>query len=248
MKQNSEFPFRGSTKKFTFFSTNDGDFVRPKGKKVDKKRIDTDPKFDTTKRNYTEFSRVMFSVKLLRNTFRLLIKNAKSGLTGRRLTSLFFSIIKTDTTNEHGQRRISAGNVKMAERFDFNDTVKLSGRLFAKYTPTFNRSTGFLDVEVQSYIPTEALNPPSGATHYRLVMGASELDFENQRDNYREHTTERAPIDGDGTDTIHMTAQFSPNSTGVVVAVLGIEFYKQVGTTTTLLTPTALAIVYVSKP
>lgn len=248
MRQNSEFPLAGSTKKFTFFSTKDGDFARPKGKKIDKKRIDTDPKFETTRKHYKEFAWVMNSAKLIRNTFRLLVKNAKSGNTGRRLTSLLFNILKADTANEHGQRRITSANAQMLERFDFNDNVKLSNRLFAKFTTSVNRSTGDVDVVLQPLIPTDGLNAPAGATHYKFVLAASELDLENQLENAKEASSDHAPIDGEQTESLHLSAKLTPNSTSLIVAVLAVEFYKQNGTTFTLLPPTALSIISATKP
>jgi hypothetical protein len=248
MKQNSEFPFRGSTKKFTFFSTDDGDFVRPRSKKVDKQRIDSDPKFATTKNQYTEFTEVMNSAKLLRNAFRLLVKNAKSRHTGRRLTSLLFKIIKTDTSNGHGQRNIANSNVKMLEQFDFNDQVKLENSLFAKYTPVVTRATGFVDVNVQTFIPEDALNPPAGATHYRLVMAAAELDFANRTVNAVQAGSDQILINRDDSPPFQLRAPLTPNSANVIVVVLGLEFYKHSGTTVTLLAPTALAIISASKP
>lgn len=248
MRQNSEFPLAGSTKKFTFFSTKDGDFARPKGKKVDKKRIDTDPNLESTKNQYMEFTWVMNSAKLLRNTFRLLVKNAKSGNTGRRLTSLLFKILKADTANERGKRRITNANVQMLERFDFNDNVKLSTQLYAKFTTSVVRSTGDVDVVLQPLIPADALNAPTGATHYKLVLAASELDFENQLENAKEATSDHAPINGEQTESLHLNAKLTPNSTSLIVVVLAVEFYKQTGTTFTLLSPTALSIISATKP
>lgn len=247
MKQATQFPFRGSTEEFTFFKTKDGKYVRPKSEGITKQRFETDPRLAKVRRNANQFKQVMYAAKLINAAFRLMIANAKGGDVRRRLTSLLFRTIKTDTTST-GKREFAKADVKLLEQFQFCDKASLDSRLYVKYATTVNRATGQVEVVIPSFIPVNALNPPAGATHYRLVMGAAEIGFETQTENSKEANGDHILINRDEGTPITLRASLTPNSTNIIVVVLGVDFYEEVGSEMVLLGPSALAIINVSKP
>lgn len=247
MRQSSQFPFRGSTEEFTFFKTKNGSFVRPKSAGITKQRFNTDPRLAKVRRNASQFTQVMYAAKLINAAFRLLIANAKSGDIRRRLSSLLFRTIKTDTTST-GKREFAKADVKMLEQFQFCDKANLESKLYAKHTTTVNRATGQVEVVIPSFIPVNALNPPAAATHYRLVMGAAEIGFETQTENSKEANGDHTLINREEGAPITLRASLTPNSTAIIVVVLGVDFYEEAGSEMVLLGPSALAIIHVSKP
>lgn len=248
MKQRSIFPISGSTEHFTFYSTKYGHLVRRRSKKIAKKRIATDPRFEGVRKTNAEFSTVMNSVKLISASFGRLIQHAKTGDTHSRLVRLLFSVLKTDKVNQRGSRKVCDGEVEMLERFEFNDKVKLDNVLHAMYAVSFNRRGSDVDLLVEPFIPMKDLKPPSGATHYRFVMGAADLDFEKQETNYVQSMSEQFAISADRGNGIHLQVKLAENSTGTRLVMAGIEFYEQRRDSLTLLPQAALRIVHASKP
>lgn len=248
MKQRSPFPLSGSTEHFTFYSTRHGHFVRRKSKKIDKKRIATDPRFEAVRNASAEFTTVMNSAKLIRNSFRQLVQHAKSGNMNTRLTSLLFSVIKTDKVNRRGLRKVSDGNIEMLQGFEFNDKIKLENVLRIQYTVSLNRPTGDVDLTVPRFVSPYDLQAPSGATHYRFVLGAADLDFENEENNYAQSMSEQLAIKEPPGNSIHLQVKLAGKLPGVALVMVGIEFYEQTGNTITRLQQAALKIVHASKP
>lgn len=246
-QQKSAFPISGSIGELTFYQSRHGSFVRKKGK-VDKTRIATDPKFQKVRENIAEFSRSAKSGKLIRVAFRNLVKNAKDGDTATRMSKLLFSILKTDVTSEPGERQITKGNLALLDKFEFNQTFQIADSLYAPYNLSLDRTTGRVNIELVSFVPTQGLNAPDNAHHFRLTLGAAEFDFANNTQKYIEASSQQLPVNADPTDDIGLTAMLTPNSTGVIIVVLGLEFYEQRGTRITPLRPAALAILTINKP
>lgn len=248
MRQRSIFPLSGSTGNFTFYSTRHGNFVRLKSKKIDKKRMASDPRFEALRKNSSEFKTVMNSAKMVTNSLRPLIEKAKNGNAHSRLTSLLFKIIKTDKVNERGLRRVFNSDVEMLKGFEFNEKLKLENVLRSRYTVSFNRADGDADVIVQPFVPNQYLCPSSGATHYRFVMGAAGIDFENQDEKSGQATSELFAINADLADSVHLQVKLPAKSRGIALILVGIEFYEQTGNMFTPLPQAALKIVHASKP
>lgn len=248
MKQNTPFPFKGSTDEFTFYESKYGNIVRKRSKKIDKNRIDNDPNLIKTKWNYTEFTAAARSSKLIRSAFRKLLSHAKDGETSNRFVTLMFDVLKSDMVNPRGQRTVAGGNVALLNRFEFNEKIKIADSIHVPYTPTIDRSSGEVQLEMLGLVPRDALNPPKAATHFKLTLAAATINFAERSVAQAEAATAILPIGMQSAGDITLTATLPQGSTGVIIVVLGLEFYEQFGATMSLLRPSGLAIVATSKP
>lgn len=248
MKQLTPFPFVGSTDKFTFYQSRYGNIVARKNDKITKKRIDNEPRFATTKANYQEFSHIMKSAALIRRSFRHLLRYAKDGDTGTRMTSIMFRIIKADEVNKPGERNISKGLIERLDGFEFNGTCRVADAVFAPYTVDIDHSSGEVRLNMDSFKPKNALHSPKGATHFRLSMCAAELDFENRVEEHLEATTIELPVSKEYVPAIQLSVVLKPGSPQIIMVALGLEFFEKEGPALNLLKPSALAIVKISKP
>jgi hypothetical protein len=246
MKQNTPFPFKGSTDEFTLYQSKYGNIVRKRSRKIDKNRIDNDPNLIKTKWNYTEFATAARSSKLIKNAFRKLLIHAKDGETNNRFVALMLRVLKTDKVNSRGQRTVSGGNVALLNRFEFNEEIKLADSVHAPYTSAIDRSSGEVQLEMLALMPREAFKPPKGATHFKFILAAATICFGDMTVAQAEASTAILPISIPAGD-LSLIATLPQGSTGVIIAVLGLEFYEQFGTAMSLLTPSALAIVGTSK-
>jgi hypothetical protein len=226
-KQTGIIKLKGTIGGISFYKTSDGHLAREKGG-VDKSRIQNDPAFQRTRENGSEFGRAGKGGKVLRNGIRVLLQNAKDKRVVSRLTKDLVAIVKTDTTNERGLRTIQDGNLSQLEGFEFNLNGKLGATLFAAFTKAFDRVSGDATLDLAAFSPTIRIAAPAGTTHFKVVMGASELDFVNETSIFENDETAILPYTAADTAAIALSATITANSTLPVVQVLGIEFYQEV--------------------
>ncbi|MDD7913341.1 hypothetical protein [Polaribacter ponticola] len=226
-KQTGIIKLKGTIGGISFYKTSDGHLAREKGG-VDKNRIQNDPAFQRTRENGSEFGRAGKGGKVLRNAIRVLLQNAKDKRVVSRLTKSLVAITKTDTTNERGSRTLQDGNLSLLEGFEFNLNGKLGATLFAAYTKTFDRVTGDATLDLAAFSPTIRIAAPAGTTHFKIVMGASELDFVNETSTFENDETAILPYSAANTAAIALSVTITANSTLPVVQVLGVEFYQEV--------------------
>ena len=178
-KQTGIIKLKGTIGGISFYKTADGHLARKKGG-VDKNRIQNDPAFQRTRENGSEFGRAGKGGKVLRNAIRVLLQNAKDRRVVSRLTKTLVAVTKTDVVNERGSRTLQDGNLNLLEAFEFNLNGKLGATLFAPFVKAFDRVTGDTTLDLAAFSPTVRIAAPAGTTHFKVVMGASELDFENE--------------------------------------------------------------------
>ncbi len=218
---------KGTIGGITFYKTTDGHLVREKGG-VDKNRINNDPAFQRTRENGAEFGRAGAGGKLVRKAIRMLLQNAKDKRVTSRLTRSLVRVIKTDPVNERGFRTIQDGDMSLVNGFEFNINGKLGTVMFAPYTPTLDRVAGTLDVEIPAFAPNASIDAPGGTTHFKIVSGLAEVDFENEEFVFDSQETAIMPWDAQATALINLVSTVTANSTLPLLQVLGVNFYQEV--------------------
>ena len=226
-KQTGIIKLKGTIGGISFYKTADGHLAREKGG-VDKNRIQNDPAFQRTRENGSEFGRAGKGGKVLRNAIRLLLQNAKDKRVVSRLTKSLVAITKTDTTNERGLRTLQDGDLGLLEGFEFNLNGKLGATLFTPFTKAFDRVAGDATLDLVAFSPIVRIAAPSGTTHFKLVMGVAELDFENETSTFESDATAILPYTAPDTAAIALSATITANSTLPVAQVIGVEFYQEV--------------------
>jgi len=226
-KQTGIIRLKGTIGGITFYKTSDGHLAREKGG-VEASRIANDPAFQRTRENGAEFGRAGKGGKVLRNAIRVLLQNAKDKRVVSRLTTDLLKIVKTDATNARGARTVEDGNLELLKGFEFNIKGKLGSTLFAPYTNAFDRVSGDSTVNIVAFAPSIRIAAPAGTTHFKMVMGAAEVDFANETSTFESDETVIVPYDSTMGAAIDLTATVTANSTLPVIQVLGIEFYQEV--------------------
>ena len=226
-KQTGIIKLKGTIGGISFYKTSDGHLAREKGG-VDASRIANDPAFQRTRENGAEFGRAGKGSKVLRNAIRVLLQNAKDKRVVSRLTTDLLKVVKTDSVNDRGLRSIENGNLSLIKGFEFNTNGKLGATLFTPTVNAFDRVTGEATVSIAPFAPTVRVAAPAGTTHFKVVMGAAELDFRSETSTFESDETAVLPYDSADTAAIDLTATITANSTLPVFQVLGIEFYQEV--------------------
>ncbi len=212
----------------TFYKTSaDGHLVREKGG-IEKSRIMSDPAFQRTRENGSEFGRAGRAGKILRTAVRpMLLPSADTRMVSR-LTQKMIKIMEADQVNDRGLRNVIDGEAELLTGFEFNLRGKLGSSLYAPFTPTINRPSGNIEVSIPAFVPANMLAAPTGTTHYKVISGGVEVDFENE--TYVVSNSETAVLPWDTTISIAINHVNSVTAASVnpLFAILGIEYFQEV--------------------
>ena len=226
-RQKGIIKLKGTIGDITFYKTQDGHLAREKGG-IEASRIASDPAFQRTRENGSEFGRAGKAGKLLRTALRPLLLNSADGRMVSRLTQQMVKVIQMDAVSERGLRNVIDGEIELVLGFEFNIRGKLGTSLFAPFTPAIDRVAGTLDVSIPSFVPANMIAAPSGTTHFKVISGGAEIDFTGE--SYVVATSETAilPWDATATAVINLSNTVTANSTHPLVLALGVEFYQQI--------------------
>jgi hypothetical protein len=226
-EQKGIIPLQGTIGNINFFKSGDGYHARAKGG-VSGKRIATDPKFQRTRENGAEFGAAGKAGKVLRTAFRLLLQSTADKRMVSRLTREMIRVLQADAKNERGMRKVIDGEAALLEGFEFNDQGKLSATFFAPYASDINRLTGELKVSIPAFVPHSLVTAPAGSTHFKLISGGAEVDFENKSYTVDLHSSPELPWNNVATAEYVFSNMVPANSKHPLFLVLGVEFYQQV--------------------
>jgi hypothetical protein len=226
-RQKGIIKLKGSIGDITFYKSKDGYIAREKND-VDAKRIATDPAFQRTRENGSEFGRAGKAGKILRTALRVVLINSKDNRMVGRLTQQMVKVIQADTTSIRGLRNVIDGEAELLTGFEFNITGKLDNSLFAPYVGTIDRVTGEISVDLAPFVPQRMIAPPTGTTHYKIISAGAEIDFEAETFVEAHAETAILPWDMVETVAINQVHAVTPNSTKPLFLAVGIEYFQEV--------------------
>jgi hypothetical protein len=93
---------------------------------------------------------------------------------------------------------------------------------------TFNRVSGEVVINIPAFVPRNMVQQAKGTTHFRIVAAAAVINFDTEQYEYSMQGTPELPYNSDPTQPTTLTMALPANSTGTVLAVLGIEYYQRV--------------------
>jgi hypothetical protein len=229
-RQKGIIKLKGTIGDITFYKTQDGHLAREKGG-IEASRIASDPAFQRTRENGSEFGRAGKAGKVLRTALRALLLNSADGRMVSRLTQSMVKVIQADITSVRGLRNIIDGEAELLTGFEFNIRGKLGTSLFAPFVATIDRLTGEIKVDLASFIPSNMIAAASGTTHFKIISAGAEVDFEAESFVASNSETAILPWDVTPTVAISQTNMITPNSTKPLFLALGVEFYQEVNGT-----------------
>ncbi|NMH24279.1 hypothetical protein [Flavobacterium solisilvae] len=229
-RQKGIIKLKGTIEDITFYKTQDGHLAREKGG-IDASRIANDPAFQRTRENGSEFGRAGKAGKLLRTALRPLLLNSADSRMVSRLTQAMVKVIQADLVSDRGLRNVIDGEAELLFGFEFNIRGKLGTSLYAPFVATIDRVAGEITVDIASFIPSNMIAAPSGTTHFKIISGGAEVDFEAE--TYVVATSETAILPWDATPTavINQVNAVTAASTKPLFLALGVEFYQQINGT-----------------
>jgi hypothetical protein len=217
----------GTLDELTFYKTQDGHLVKTKSG-VSGDRIATDPTFQRTRENGSEFGAAASAGKLLRDTVRTLMLSASDNRVTARVTQLMTVIKNYDTTSARGDRSVGVGIAAPGatdelKNFDFNNNAILSSIFYKPYS--IDTVTGV--ITISGLVPINDIAAPSGATHVTLRGAWAKVDFAGGTSSVEYTNAVNLPIDGtSGSATL--TPAAVPAGSGTSVFLFAVEFFQEV--------------------
>lgn len=225
-RQKGIIKLKGTIGDITFYKTQDGHLAREKGG-IDASRIANDPAFQRTRENGSEFGRAGKAGKMLRTALRPLLINSADSRMVSRLTQAMIKVIQADMVSERGLRNVIDGEAELLFGFEFNIRGKLGTTLFAPFVATIDRVAGEISVAIDSFIPANMIAAPSGTTHYKIISGGAEIDFEAESFVVATSETAILPWDGIATAPINQVNAVTANASKPLFLALGVEFFQE---------------------
>jgi hypothetical protein len=226
-RQKGIIKLKGTIGDITFYKTKDGHLAREKGG-IEASRIASDPAFQRTRENGSEFGRAGKAGKTLRTALRTLLINSADSRMVSRLTQAMVKVIQADVTNDRGLRNVIDGEAELLAGFEFNIGGKLGTTLFAPFVGAIDRASGDITVDIAPFVPLNMIAAPGGTTHYKIISGGAEIDFEAETFVIANSETAILPWDANQTVDINHVNTVTANSTKPLFLALGVEFYQEV--------------------
>ncbi len=227
-RQKGVLQLQGSIGALNFYKGKDGSYLVREKNGIDAKRFATDPNFQRTRENGSEFGRAAKAGKLLRTVFRGQIQNAMDSNVVGRLTQQMVAVLQADKVSTRGQRNVIDGEAALLNGFEFNVAGKLTTSLFAAFDVNIDRVTGNCTINIPSFIPSQLIAATGGTTHFKIISAAAAIDFENGAFVVDNKETALLPWNNTATAVINLNNQVGANSTHPIFLLLGISFFQEV--------------------
>lgn len=225
--------FTGSLGNLRFYKMDGKYYIATKGGPT-REQVLTDPTFQRTRENMSEFGRAGKNAKWLRQAFAPILQYVPRKFVYQTLLSAFLKEIKTDIYSPRGKRGFitkttgahligtDLGQSRIAEVCYASFT---SSEAAANYIePFYGISTQGATLTIPSFNPGTDTNPPAGATHVRLMLLSTFFQSEWQRVFEGEQEKTPAQARGVAIQDIPLTnATLSLSLTPVIPAVVPAE-------------------------
>lgn len=207
------------------------------------------PEFERTRENMNEFGGCAIAGKSLRVGLAQLMKQMSDRQLTGRITAIMKRINLEDQSEARGYRAILISSQKQyLLGLNFNSNMSFDTIFFAPYSVTADASRTAATLTVEPFNPVNYINPPVGATHFRIVNTVSVLsDFvfnatsgayepidivnnESSNITYSDYLDINTALTTPTTVVAELDGSPTLSTDVSVINAVGIEFYQKVGT------------------
>jgi hypothetical protein len=223
-KQQGHMLSSGSVNNLNYYRDKNGNYKFRTKSKLEGKRLLTDPAFQLTRQNMSEFSKAATAGKILRRELAINLGSTADGTVLTRLFSVLSKVIKSDPVSLRGERSAMKGNQTLLKGFEFNEKSPLSTVLFAKLNSTIDRVTGQSILEIPQIIPAKNISQAAGSTHCRIISVAVAVDFDSGEIQSATASTAIMPFTMVPVPPVNLVTQLEANSTKVLLQAVGVDY------------------------
>lgn len=176
---------------------------------VDPKNLVKGPGYERQRGSMLEFGYAAKAGNLIYQAFAPSLQLAKDTNLNAHLLRVVHKVIKSDTTNERGNRNITDGDTSLMEGFEFNEKATLSKVLLSPYTATIDASTGSMSVTIHELNLNKMVKAPKPATHFMVQLTGAAIDFVDKQYISETISSAELPLKGVVPDPITLTVKLS---------------------------------------
>lgn len=212
-------------------------------------RVLTDPVFERSRENMSEFGRASHANSVLRRAHAILLKQVADRYVSGRLTQIMWNILLSDTVNGRGERTIQQGELSILEGFNFNMHTHLHQALRTHWEVTIDPLHTEVLIDLPTLIPRAMIDASSGADFYTLTGIAHPIDFAEEPFPYEPVTTDFRAVYKSDPEAIQLKCPLSESNGHPIVVSLGIFFYRYINGTFSMVDKkrNALAVIKVIR-
>lgn len=224
-KQKGILQLQGALGDLSFYHTKWGWLVRRKGG-ASKERIATQPAFQRTRENNSEFAHAVAMASRLRQAFMPLVGKAVDKQLMSRLVQALLGVLHNDSGNERGARKVAESRLSLLRGFALHAGPALEAVLRVPVEARMDHSIGKAWVALPSFIPEQAIAAPRAATHYRMGLGAAIISPEKGGSLMQQVHSEILPLDGVATLPSILETTVSQGEGEMLFVVLQLELLQ----------------------
>lgn len=179
-RQIAQVPVTGTLGDITFYKTTESGFLARMKTDLDAERLRNDPKFEESRKAYTDFGRAGAGAGLLRKTMITAGYQLSDTRIISRLTGKLRGIISTDKVHPKGEMQLDDAEVERLKGFEWNKHRSLSS--LCRFSPAYRieEESGLMEVELPQ-LGAASFNVPEAASHYELVMEGAGVNFGDKK-------------------------------------------------------------------
>lgn len=224
--QKGDIKLEGQLGDLTFYKQNGSYRARVK-KGLDPKRIATDPRFERTRENSSEFGHASAIAKKIRLALHGVLPLFREGTMQTRLNGRILQVIKNDATNVRGKRTLTTNDLPLLIGFSFNAVSAWKDVYFGNVIRSFDPSSGKIQVAFPSYWGPAVLSAPKETSGVRFSVVTIAMDMEN--DTYQS-CFEHSPILPRSSTLPEQLFELEVEVTDAPILLLtGLAFFREKG-------------------
>ncbi len=227
-KQKGINPIIGTIDQFTYYQTAESGLLVRKKSSLDKNRLLTDPAFEPTMKESSEFGRGSTAANLVRSTMKIGGYELSDTRIYSRLTGVLRRAIATDTMHEKGKRTLVGADLSRLVGFDWNKHRQFD-KLYKGELPKFsiNAKSGLMEIDLPGINGPEHFDAVSSATHVQFVLEGAAFDFQlNEGTAVSDNTKWLYLKRKHPSQTMHATVAIKPGMRAVLG--IGIRYGQEV--------------------
>ena len=235
---------RGSIGNLSFYQDS-------KGRTIARQKRGETRDFHTNDRRYlqllaaSEFSQISSLASRLRHPVDKLLKYCSDAYYFNRLVGVLRLAADTDYKVKLGARTATRGNAVLLEGFEFNSKRHLSDTLKADYLVQFDPESRTTRIDVESFIPRQAIKGPAGAKSFQIIAVAAGVSHTSYV--HAMEVSNLIGLDEQPTGPISLEIDTPGADRELVAVYLGVVFYEKYQNAPMLMRDGALSIVRIEK-
>ena len=215
----------GTIRNLTYYRRGNKFFLRAKSS-MTKEKYYANERMLRPKLNNNEFGYAARSCKTIRHAINELLCQSTDTNMIARLNATLLKVVKTDTINDVGERKIEKGNLSLLKGFNMNLDSSLDNIFPVQYQSSINRNKGSLLLNVAPFDISQTIRLNPFSNYFRIRTACIEVDFNLQ-------TAKADIIDSEFIPCNQTTARFNHQHTfskqsGLpLILFMSVEFYQQ---------------------